>query len=117
MEKLLENVLGISALCGVIFILAGWVVYVFPPKKINYLYGYRTSASMKSQERWDFSQRYSAVQMIRIGFIMVSLSFVGKVLPNTEITQLVGGLAITILGAVYIMLSTERELKKRFKES
>jgi len=29
----------------------------------------------------------------------------------------VGGLAITISGVVYIMLSTERELKKRFKES
>lgn len=29
-----------------------------PPKNINGFYGYRTPRSMKSQEAWDFAQRY-----------------------------------------------------------
>lgn len=117
METLLEDTIGISVLCGIIFLLAAVVVYIFPPKKINYLYGYRTAASMKSQERWDFSQRHSAIKMAKAGLFMIVVSFIGKLLPYNEITQLVGGCIITILGAVYIMRSTERELKKRFKES
>jgi len=41
----------IPSTSGLIFILAGFIMLKFPPKKINSLYGYRTSSSMKNQER------------------------------------------------------------------
>ena len=50
----------ILCISGLIFLLAGFIQQRFPPKKINHLYGYRTSNSMKSQESWDFAQEYSA---------------------------------------------------------
>jgi uncharacterized membrane protein len=28
-----------------------------PPKRVNWLYGYRTARSMKSQEAWDYANR------------------------------------------------------------
>lgn len=42
---------------------------LFRPKKINNLYGYRTSSSMKNQEAWDVAQRCSAKLSIVFGFL------------------------------------------------
>ena len=47
---LLPSILFLS---GGIFYLAALVLSKFPPKKIYYFYGYRTKASMKSQESWN----------------------------------------------------------------
>jgi hypothetical protein len=44
----------IPSTSGLIFMLAGFIMLKFPPKKINSLYGYRTSSSMKNQERVDY---------------------------------------------------------------
>ncbi|WP_425269344.1 SdpI family protein [Flavobacterium limicola] len=64
-------------LCGSIFIIVGFILYGYPPKKINYLYGYRTSSSMKNSEVWTFSQKYASVKMIQSGFILLVVSFAG----------------------------------------
>ena len=44
---------------GLIFMFGGAVMFRFPPKEINYFYGYWTKSSMKSQYRWDFAQKHS----------------------------------------------------------
>lgn len=44
---------SILFLSGGIFYLVALVLSKFPPKKTNYFYGYRTKASMKSQESWN----------------------------------------------------------------
>jgi hypothetical protein len=36
----------------------GIVFWTYPPKKINEFYGYRTTRSRKSQEAWDFAQKW-----------------------------------------------------------
>ncbi|MFH6964306.1 SdpI family protein [Flavobacterium plurextorum] len=37
---------------------------LFPPKKINSFYGYRTTNSIKNKSNWDFAQKYSAHLLI-----------------------------------------------------
>ena len=64
-------------LVGPIFIIAGIVMILFPPKKINYLYGYRTKNSMKNIDRWNFAQNYSAKIMIFSGFFFSLTSLIG----------------------------------------
>ena len=54
---------SILFLSGGIFYLAALVLSKFPLKKINYFYGYRTKASMKSQESWNFAQNYTSKKM------------------------------------------------------
>ena len=56
---------------GVLLIIVGFVMYRFPPKKINFFVGYRTPKSMDSQENWDFSQKYAASEMIKSGFALL----------------------------------------------
>lgn len=52
---------------GIIIVLVGILLWAYPPKKINELYGYRTKASMKSQEAWDVAQKCSAKMMLVFG--------------------------------------------------
>src|SRR5690606_36630467 len=76
---------------GIVFILAGVILYVFPPKKINGLYGYRTQTSMQSQKKWDFAQTYSAKIMVLTGFIFTLIApSKGLFKPNESIDLAIG---------------------------
>ncbi|MCG2610380.1 SdpI family protein [Flavobacterium sp. SM15] len=111
------KLLQLPLLCGVVFSIAATIMYVFPPKKINNWYGYRTSSSMKSEERWQFAQRFSSIKMMVGGCFLVVASFLGLLIKVDEKTQLVLGTALPLLTVFYILWSTERSLKNKFPNS
>mgnify|MGYP002152270692 CR=1 FL=1 len=97
--------------CGVIFIIAGFILLKKPPKEINYLYGYRTKTSMQNKSVWCFAQKLSAKYLMIIGFIQVLLSFPGLIFrPKIEFA-----IAITlfiIIGSVAAkVIIIEKKLK------
>ncbi len=53
----------------VFMLIVSFVFMKFPPKKINYLYGYRTRRSMANQEIWKVANEYSAKMMVKITLI------------------------------------------------
>lgn len=86
----------------------------FPPKKINYLYGYRTGRSMKNQQTWKAANEYSTKLSIKL--CLYSLVFpilLYFVYPeyNFLITVIVNTLLI-----ILIYWFTEAYLKERFNE-
>lgn len=105
-------VLGIVV--GPIFLLAGAVLYFFPPKKINSLYGYRTANSMKNQQRWNFSQKYAGKCMAILGFIFGLVIFLLSFLSFSETTNVAVGIGLLILMAVILIWIVERKLKQKF---
>ena len=104
----------IAVLCGGSFIIAGIILYFFPPKNINGLYGYRTAASMKSQENWDFAQIYSAQKAILSGIILCIVGILAGFVSMSENLQIVIGLSILISFCIYLFISTEKALKEKF---
>lgn len=93
-----------------------------PPKKINSVYGYRTTSSMKSLEAWDFAHKYIAKLFLYIGLIEFIPSMIPVIiLRNADKDTL--GLSVLIIIATQIALlwipiiPTERELKKRFESN
>ena len=44
------------------------------PKEINYLFGYRTSMSMKNKDTWEFAHKYCGKLWLKIGWIMFVVS-------------------------------------------
>lgn len=54
---------------GPLMLLFASLFFFFPPKKVNYLYGYRTFRSMKSQEAWNFANRFSAKYLLGVSLI------------------------------------------------
>ena len=108
------DLLQMPLLCGVIFMLAGLVMYVFPPKKINALYGYRTSSSMKSIERWHFAQRFSALKMMQGSVFLLFSSFLGLLVKMEGKTALIPGILFPLLVVFFILFTTENALKNKF---
>lgn len=113
MDQLLQ-ILLLPFLVGAIFTVTAAITYFFPPKNINYLYGYRTESSMKNQERWDFAQRLSSVKMFRLGLMLVAVSMAGLLFPMDETTNIIVGIALLIAGVVWLFWSTERAIKNKF---
>ena len=111
---MLTELLLIPFLVGIIFIIVSMIMLKFPPKKINFWYGYRTPNSMKSQERWDFSQEYSAVEMRKMGVIMLVISFAGFLLPVDMLVKTAIGMAIMFGAIIYMFRRVETAIKTRF---
>jgi uncharacterized membrane protein len=114
MDGFIAQVMEPSLVCGIIFIIVGALMYVNPPKKINYLYGYRTGSSMKSQDRWDFAQKFSSLLMIKTGAVLTVVSLLAAFIPAAEAVKVIAGLVLLILSALYLFVTTEKALKKKF---
>ena len=99
---------------GGIFIIVGMLTYVLPPKKINFLYGYRTMNSMKSKEKWDFAQKYSSRLLVFIGLILAATSGIGLFYSYSEKVDFGIGMGIVLCSVLYLFFQTENALKKNF---
>jgi len=99
---------------GIIFLVIGLIFKAFPPKKINFIYGYRTNFSMKNQDIWKEAQKYSANSFIVLGFIYVVLGFVFSQFLNniSEGYQII----IFLTGAVIMLIVDEVHLRKVFNK-
>ena len=105
----------IPFITGPVFIVAGIVMLKFPPKEINGFYGYRTKRSMKSQQSWEFAQRFSSIRMMYSGMILIISSGIGLFVQTSEGLSIVMGLFLVIIAAAIPIAITEMELKSRFK--
>lgn len=104
----------ISFLCGFLFLIAGYILFKFPPKNINSLYGYRTSSSMENQEKWDFAQNYSSKEMMKMGcFILLSI-LLHFLTDLDNLTNMNIGLALLILSVIILFLRVEKAIKIKF---
>lgn len=109
-----NHLFGLPGLGGIIFMAAGIFMYAFPPKKINSLYGYRTKSSMKSQDRWDFAQKYSAIRLVFAGLFLCLFSGCGLMLTIGAKAEMVMGIAMSLAAVFYILITTEKALKDKF---
>lgn len=91
------------------------------PKKINGLCGYRTENSMKSQDTWDFAQKYCGKLWLKIAIVLIIISIIITILTFNKSETF-----IAISTVIYEMfqcaavicsiIPIERALKENFKE-
>lgn len=99
---------------GLFFMLAGLITLKFPPKKINWFYGYRTTSSMKSQERWNFAQRYAAKELTKSGLVLIIIGFLGSILKLDDMAAIFITLGVVIASVVVLYFRVENALKRHF---
>jgi uncharacterized membrane protein len=99
---------------GLIFIIVGLVMHKFPPKGINALYGYRSVNSMKNEEQWHFSQKYAALEMIKLGVGLSFSGILGLLFNLSEKTGMLLGLGLMILMVVLLIYRVEKAIKATF---
>jgi uncharacterized membrane protein len=96
---------------GIVFISIGLLIKYYPPKKINFLYGYRTFASMRSQKNWDFSQIYAAKLMINVAYVFIICSITLHLFDMTVYQLSIITTVIIISGTVFLIRKTEMAIK------
>ena len=100
---------------GLPFIIVSLIMMQFPPKKINHLYGYRTKSSMKTQDRWDFAQKYSSKQLLFCGLFLTVSGLLSLVITIEKPMSIYGAIILITLVLFLVIYNTETQLKKRFK--
>lgn len=98
-----------------IMIIMGLVFMFRPPKKINSIYGYRTSHSMASQEAWNYAHVIAGRVWLVIGSILTAVTAAVKLIVIIPPEYLM----LIILAADLVLLIApipyvEGRLKKQF---
>ncbi len=95
------------------FILLISLVYkLFPPKKINYIYGYRTSRSMQNIIIWKEANRFASTAFFKISFLGFVFPFLAYFfIPNYNLLfTIITNTALLI----FIVILTEKYLDTYF---
>lgn len=87
---------------SLIFLFAGIILFIFPPKNINPIYGYRTKASKKNISNWNKANKYSSKLLIIFGILLLVLSMF--------IQQTIIIIILIAFGIVIIYLLVEWEI-------
>lgn len=115
MQEIIDTMIFPSLYVGFVFTAIGAIIYSAQPTEINGFIGYRTGSSMKSQERWDFAQKYSSKVMMICGVTMIVLSALGHFIPHDVEYKQEIGLGLIVISAIVMIALTEIALKRRFK--
>jgi uncharacterized membrane protein len=93
----------------------GFAFTLRPPKKINYIYGYRTVRSMASKEAWDYAHSIGGSVWLKLGPALIVLTVTLKLtLPvPPEILALVL-LVPDFAGLIAPIPYVEKKLKEKF---
>ncbi|HKK39876.1 MAG TPA: SdpI family protein [Cryomorphaceae bacterium] len=114
----IDPLLLIPLLVCPLFIIAGLILVYTPPKKINYLYGYRSKRSMRNQETWDYAQPRAGKRLIYLGLAYLCTSLIDVVVPNiSDWSGAAMSLGLLLIGVFVLFRKMENDLKERFGQS
>lgn len=108
----MDQLMGIGIGIFLLLVFGSAIFYLYPPRKINWLYGYRMFSAMKSQAAWDFAQRYSAKLMLLYSSIglLVQIALFFMVDDATSVFW-VWMVAVPCI-PLALVIQTERKLKQ-----
>lgn len=89
------------------------------PKKINMIFGYRTSRSMKNNDTWEFAHNYIGELWKTIGWILLVISVISMLFVWGKSEDIIGVLGFTVSMIQLVILigsiiPTEQALKRTF---
>ena len=110
-----------NLLIPVILIVVGRMMWKHCPKKINWVFGYRTSRSMKNMDTWQFAHKYCGKLWWKLGWLSLIPSIVVLIPFYNSSEEVIGiiGLIICIIQMVILIASafpTEAALKNTFTD-
>lgn len=110
-----------NLLIPIIMIVAGLLMHKNGPKKINSLYGYRTTRSMQNTDTWKFANEYCGRLLWIIGIVtvipssLVMIPFYGSSEDTIGfVGMIVSGVQLVVL--ILSIIPTELALKKTFND-
>ena len=111
--------LAMGLLFPVVMILFGTMFMKSAPKKINYIFGYRTDMSTKNRDTWEFAHKYFGKLWFRLGLLLIPITVIPMlfVIGNTQNVVAAVGLIVSFVNTVTLIVpifSTEKALNRTF---
>ncbi|GAB3535345.1 hypothetical protein GCM10027443_24240 [Pontibacter brevis] len=98
---------------SLLVLLIGYILKRWPPKRVNWFYGFRTHYSMRNEENWHEGNRYYARVILGIGFISVFISLACYwLLPM--LASLLVPLGFMLLFFMPSIVLTNQHLKRKY---
>lgn len=98
---------------GLLFFLS-LVFKVFPPKKINNLYGYRTHKTMQNQDIWEFANKTFNDSFWKYSGISFLAAMALATFSSGQLTW--QPMLLIMLSILVSIIKTEREISDNFTE-
>jgi len=111
--------LAMGLLFPAVMILFGAVFAKTAPKKINYIFGYRTDMSIKNRDTWEFAHKYIGKLWFRLGLLLIPITVIPMlfVIGNSENVVATVGLIVSFVNTVTLIVPiffTEKALNRAF---
>ena len=100
---------------GPLLLVLALLFKIFPPKRINYLYGYRMPRAMVNLDTWDEANNYSAKWLVYLSVITICLQLI-SILLFSLVTSVIIGAILMCIAALAVMPITESHLSRTFDE-
>ena len=102
----------VGFIVSAILIIGGVIMYLFPSKNSNWVYGYRTKLSMKNQDTWKVSQKIGGFSMIVFGIIFLIITLVLELFLENLFDEFL--VIILLIGSILMLIFDEMYLRKIF---
>ena len=104
----------IHLLIGPILVVISLILFYFPPKKINLIYGHRTSLSMKNQDTWDEANKRSSYMMVLVSAMTCIFQLIGIVFKLNQEKTILYATIFLVAGLIIGVLIVEKQLRSIF---
>ena len=101
-------------LIGPLMLVISLIFFYFQPKKINPIYGHRTSMSMKNQNTWKEANKRSTHMMILVSALTCFLQVVGIVFNFNLDTTILNATVFLVISLIIGVIVIEKQLKTIF---
>lgn len=111
-----------NLLVPAVMIIAGYMMYKYPPASINGIIGYRTKMSKMNMDTWKFAHHYCGKLWLKIGVLVLLLTILVQI-PLLKAREDIIGNAALIIAMVQVVIilcsiyPVEKALKKNFDEN
>ena len=111
--------LAMGLLFPVVMILFGTMFMKSAPKKIDYIFGYRTDMSMKNRDTWEFAHKYIGKLWFRFGLLLIPSTVISMLFVISKTENIVGtvGLIVGFINTIVLIVPiffTEKALNRTF---
>jgi len=111
--------LGFNLLIPAIMLGSGKLFLKKAPKDINWIFGYRTTMSMKNEDTWDFAHKVAGAFWLKWGWITLAVTVVTMLLilnKSDEVISIVGCIILfaQMIPLITVIPHTEKALRNTF---
>lgn len=98
---------------GAFLLLVTLITFLFPAKRINSLYGYRTDRSMRNRANWKYAQSLLPPMFLRLAFYQFATAGIWYFIPRqSETIGMAAFLGLLVISFALEILWSEKKLRR-----